>query len=63
MVITVTEVVERVEKERVRFTRAVITALEAGTALPVEAEIREVVGGFTVKTATGFFVITVQKAG
>jgi hypothetical protein len=40
-----------------------ITALEAGTVLPIEAEISEVVGGFTVKTATGFFVVTVQKAG
>lgn len=61
--ITLKEVIERIEKERVKFTRAVITALEAGTALPVEAEIREVVGGFTVKTEAGFFVITVQKTG
>jgi hypothetical protein len=57
------EIITRIEKARVVFTRAMMTALEAGTALPIEAEISEVVGGFTVKTATGFFVVTVQKAG
>jgi hypothetical protein len=53
----------RIEKARVVFTRAVIAALETGTALPAEVEIEEVVGGFTVKNANGFFVVTVQKAG
>jgi hypothetical protein len=53
----------RIEKARVVFTRAVIAALETGTPLPPEFEIEEVVGGFTVKNANGFFVVTVKKAG
>jgi hypothetical protein len=57
------EIISGIEKARVVFTRAMMTALEAGTALPIEAEIKEVVGGFTVQTVTGFFVVTVQKAG
>jgi hypothetical protein len=52
-----------IEKARVVFTRAVIAALESGTPLPPEVQIEEVVGGFTVKNAAGFFVVTVQKAG
>jgi hypothetical protein len=53
----------KIEKARVVFTRAVIAALESGTPLPPEVEIEEVVGGFTVKNAAGFFVVTVKKAG
>lgn len=53
----------RIEKARVVFTRAVIAALETGTPLPPEVVIEEVVGGFTVKNANGFFVVTVKKAG
>ena len=52
-----------IEKERVVFTRALMTVLETGTPFPAEVEVKEVVGGFTVKTATGFFVVTVTKAG
>lgn len=57
------KVMKFIEKERVVFTRAVMTALETGTPFPAKVEIEEVVGGFTVKTPTGFFVVTVTKAG
>jgi hypothetical protein len=53
----------RIEKARVVFTRAVMAALETGTPLPSEVQIEEIVGGFTVKNANGFFVVTVKKAG
>lgn len=53
----------KIEKARVVFTRALIAALETGTPLPPEVEVKEVAGGFTVKNAAGFFVVTVQKAG
>ena len=57
------EIIDSIEKARLVFTRAVMTALEAGTVLPIEVEITEVCGGFTVKAPTGFFMVTVQKVG
>lgn len=57
------EIIGGIEKARLVFTRAMMTALEAGTVLPVEVEITEVCGGFTVKAPTGFFMVTVQKVG
>jgi hypothetical protein len=56
--------IKQIEKDRVVFTRAMITALQTG--LPMEIEdmiVGEVVGGFTVSCPLGFFVVTVQKAG
>ena len=50
-------------REEARFISALVEALKVGTPFPPEVEIEPVVGGFTVKNAEGFFVVTVKKAG
>jgi len=51
----------REERAESRFTAGVVAALTHGTALPPPVEVGRCIGGFTVRTPEGFFVVTVKK--